>query len=98
MSYEDVSKAWAGQQLRERNIPYHTIKSVYFEIRHNGCYGHFGDEYCYCDTSSVVDVSIHYGTTASFSNRDHCTFEWHDLESLLKELVEWEVGSEVMEQ
>ena len=89
MSFDEVSRSWAAAQLRARRVIFSAVTAVYFEQEHNGCYGHTDGEYCYCDTSSWVDVAIYYETTESRTGRGWISVERHSLGDLIKELIEW---------
>lgn len=89
MSFEDVSKSWAANELKRRDISFTEVVSVYFDIDHSSCFGHDEDDYCYCDTGAWVEVSIDYLATASPKLRSRHSNTYYDLQSLIRELTEW---------
>ena len=62
MSYEDAVAGWAVAKLKEmgKSVP-GVVHHVSFGYEHSCCYGHVYDEYCYCDTSTMVEVTVFFG-------------------------------------
>jgi hypothetical protein len=90
VKFDDVSKAWASAKLTKHHVAHTAIRNVDFDIMASGgCVGHGENEYCYCDTSADVDITIYY-----FNKTKKCSYYTincgeYSLGSLLKELVEW---------
>jgi hypothetical protein len=88
--FSTVSESWARAQLAAAGVEHTAIRNVNFDVEHaGGCYGHSEGEYCYCDTSAYIDITIFYLTGREC--RHHTVRrDSYDFASLLKELVEWQ--------
>lgn len=92
MAFSEVADSWARAQLVAAKKPFTAIRNVSFGIMHTGgCYGHTEDEYCYCETSSYVEITIFYFNGAKNLPCHHHSIERDNYQfaDLLKELVEW---------
>ena len=92
-NFESVSKDWAAAKLVSKGtLNGRTIRNVSFQQEHTYCIGHEADEYCYCDSSSWVEVWVYFtDKTAVQLFPDHegrWQRDW-ELGEVIKELVDW---------
>lgn len=79
-------KAWAAKRLRERGISFSAVDQVVFEIDNDQC-NHYPD-YCHCDTSGWVSVTVRYQTVSNLTGFGSQVFTYCDVESLINEFLE----------
>lgn len=91
MSFDKVSKHWASAKLASLGLGDRPIREVDFDIDHpTGCYGHEVGEYCYCDTTATISVTVFFADKKKPSYVQLNEYSHYDLGGVIKELIEWE--------
>lgn len=84
--FDDASKLWGREKLRNAGLNANEVKYVNFNVDHGDCCN-CSDGYCYCMKDDSVDVTIFY-KVAGIAQLRHLSLTY-DLGNLLREVTEW---------
>lgn len=90
MTYDESVNAWADRKLTEAGVEHTSIHNVGFDIEHDRCIGHLGDDYCYCydDGARIVAVVFYFNGTKKCLHYQLQPYANYSFDGLLKELLE----------